>query len=497
MNMGKSGNLAVAAALAAVLMLSGSAVARQYSLGGRPIDVYGYITQGAGLSLHNDYYDTEEDINSAITNIFGEMNYSVSDNFKVYLSGILTVDWIYEMKHSDKSWRDREFNKSRDKLFVEDEYWQLLKEAHFTWTPENFLFRVGKQIVAWGETDGFRLMDQINPLDQARGLADVEFETTIIPIWLIRAEYFPNLQISWLQDMALQFIFNPNADFISDRRIRLGNDKTGIWAPNVEVSKNARLGSAIEHLDEPTEFDDEGYEYAVRLQAMAWDSLFSLNYFYGRENSPVEVSEGLPGTSEASDGKTLLHLNYDGYYPLLRFLGGTFTRDIPVMNASFLGGVAPVLRLETFYAFDNTFATSDNKFEQSDEWRWAVGMDWKVRIKPLNEKYFFSISPQFYHRKIRDYPHAYDYAGVEDDNYLASLMISTSYYLNKISPSFFWLRDVNNRANLFKYQVVYDHTDYWRYTIGALFLSGVETTKGFDVFENKDYIYFKISYRWS
>jgi hypothetical protein len=86
---------------------------------------------------------------------------------------------------------------------------------------------------------------------------------------------------------------------------------------------------------------------------------------------------------------------------------------------------------------------------------------------------------------------------VEDDNYLASLMISTSYYLNKISPSFFWLRDVNNRANLFKYQVVYDHTDYWRYTIGALFLNGVETTKGFDVFENKDYIYFKISYRWS
>ncbi len=497
MNIVKSANLAVVVALAAVLMLPGSAVARQYSLGGRPIDVYGYITQGAGFSLHDDYYDTEEDINSAITNIFGEVNYKASDNLQVYLSGILTVDWIYEMKHGDNSWGDREFSKSRDKLFVEDEYWQLLKEAHFTWSPGNFFFRVGKQIVAWGQTDGFRLMDQINPLDQARGLSDVEFETTIIPIWLIRSEYYPELNFSWLQDMSFQFIFNPNADFISDRRIRLGNDKAGIWAPDIEVSKTARLGSAIEHLDEPTEFDDEGYEYAVRLQAMAWDSLISLNYFYGRENSPVEVTEGLPGMTDASDGKTLYHLKYDGYYPLLRFLGGTFSRDIPVLNASFLGGVAPVLRLETFYAFDNTFATSDNRFEQSDEWRWAVGMDWKVRIKPLNEKYFFSISPQFYHRKIRDYPHAYEYSGVEDDNYMASLMISTSYYLNKITPSFFWLRDVNNRANMFKYQVIYDHTDYWRYTLGAMFFNGVEKTKGFDVFENKDYIYFKISYRWS
>lgn len=482
-----------------VLGLSGSAAARQYTLGGRPIDVYGYITQGAGFSLYDkDHYDTERDINSAITNIFGEMNYSVSDDFKVYLSGILTVDWIYEMKHGDNSWRDKQFNKSRDKLFVEDEYWQLLKEAHFTWTPGNFFFRVGKQIVAWGETDGFRLMDQINPLDQARGLADVEFETTIIPIWLIRTEYYPQLQVSWLQDMALQFIFNPNADFIPDRRIRLGNDKAGIWAPNVEVSRTARLGSAIEHLDEPTEFDDEGYEYAVRLQAMAWDSLFSLNYFYGRENSPAEVMKaGLPGMSEAGDGKTLIHPKYDGYYPLLRFVGGTFTRDVPVLNASFLGGVAPVVRLESFYAFDNTFATSDNKFKESDEWRWAVGMDWKVRIRPLNEKYFFSISPQFYHRKVRDYPHTYDYAGVEDDNYMASLMINTSYYLNKINPSFFWLRDVTNRSNMFKYQVIYDHTDYWRYTIGAMFFNGKEKTKGFDVFENKDYIYFKISYRWS
>ncbi len=36
-------------------------------------------------------------------------------------------------------------------------------------TNNQFYFRVGKQIVQWGETDGFLLMNQINPIDQRRG----------------------------------------------------------------------------------------------------------------------------------------------------------------------------------------------------------------------------------------------------------------------------------------------------------------------------------------
>lgn len=484
--------------LVAAALLVHPAMAKQITVGGRPLNFYGYITQGASFSLYdNDNFDTERDLHSALTNLFVEGDYSITDNLRVYLASMLTVDWIYEFKHDDKSWTGKEFKKSRDKLFIDDEYWQIVKEAHLTWTPGDFMFRVGKQIIGWGQTDGFRLMDQINPLDQARGFADVEFETTLIPIWLIRAEYYPPLQVPWIQDLGIQFVFNPNADFISDRRILPGNDKAGIWAPNVMVAPGVRLGSAPEDLKEPTEWEDEGHEYAVRIQTMIWDSIFSLNYFYGRDNSPVTAMYGSPGRSTASDGKLIIHPKFEGFYPRFRFAGGTFSRDVTPLKASFLGGVAPVVRLEAFYAFDNTFATSLNTFEETDELRWAIGMDWKVKIRPLNEKYFFSISPQFYHRKIRDYPHGREYMNVEDDNYITSLMITTSYYLNKINPSFFWMRDLNNKANMFKFQVVYDHTDYWHYTIGAILFNGSEAGKGFDVFENKDYIYFKISYKWS
>ena len=57
-------------------------------------------------------------------------------------------------------------------------------------------------------------MDQINPIDQRRGFTDVEFENTIIPIWLIKGEYYPKMNLGWLQDLGFELTMNPNVTFI-------------------------------------------------------------------------------------------------------------------------------------------------------------------------------------------------------------------------------------------------------------------------------------------
>ena len=79
---------------------------------------------------------------------------------------------------------------------------------------------------------------------------------------------------------------------------------------------------------------------------------------------------------------------------------------------------------------------------------------------------------------------------------MTTLMINTSYFHNKLTPSFFWMHDVDNHADMYKLQLTYDYSDVWRYTLGALILNGEEPGNGFHVFEDKDYIYFKISYKW-
>jgi hypothetical protein len=184
----------ILASLLAAGVSATPAAAKEFSLQGDGVlNVMGYMSQSLQFSLKNDKYDSEEDLQSALMNMFIETDYKPSEALTFYASGMLTMDWIYEIKSNDHTWQSRRFNKSRDNFFIDDESWQLLKEAHVTWSPGNFLFRAGKQVVSWGEMDFLRVMDQINPTDDRRGFADVEFETTVIPIWLLRAEYYPDV----------------------------------------------------------------------------------------------------------------------------------------------------------------------------------------------------------------------------------------------------------------------------------------------------------------
>ena len=49
-----------------------------------------------------DAYDTEKDFNSALMNLFVEGDYEITNDLKFYGSGMLTVDWMYQLKHNDE-----------------------------------------------------------------------------------------------------------------------------------------------------------------------------------------------------------------------------------------------------------------------------------------------------------------------------------------------------------------------------------------------------------
>ena len=485
---------------AMIVLLACPCMAINFTLGGKQATLMGYVNQGISLGIAGKEYDTRQDFQSALFQALFELQLDLSHDLKFFSSVGINADWAYPILTEDSEWKDKQFDHSRDELLIFGDRRDILHEFHLTWTPGNWYFRVGKQIVVWGETDGFRLMDQINPLDQRRGMTDVEFETTILPIWLVRAEYYLQPNSSWLQDLGFEFIFNPNPDFRGDEAIMPGNDKSGIWAPKIKIPMGddyAHLGSFDLHLHKPGHFDDDGFEYAFRIKSVINDTIITLNYFYGRDNLPVIKScPSLPRMETSPyDGRTILHPAMKGYYPLMRFVGATLTRDFEHLYLSKLGGVAPVLRLEALYAFNNTFTTLENTFDQYDEVRYAIGIDWKVWIRTLNPRAAFMISPQFYHRKIMNYP-SHGLENLRDDNYQASLMINTTYFHNKIEPMFFWLRDISQKANFFKMQVKYERSDVWNYTLGVLLLNGAKTGQGFEPLTNKDQVYFTVGYRF-
>jgi hypothetical protein len=200
--------------------------------------------------------------------------------------------------------------------------------------------------------------------------------------------------------------------------------------------------------------------------------MVTLNYFYGLDNSPVQVNVGPPDITVNPEGDLVLHLNQAGYYPRFKFAGATISRDLSSLRADCLGGIAPVARVEAFYAFDSTFATNFEQFVQMDEVRWAVGVDWKVRVPFINPSQGIAIWPQFYHRHLNDIPGEGLAGGLESDTYQWTLLMNTSYMNAKLKPSY--AADIGQIH--FMKLLQYDQSNNWHYTISALLVNGKEHT---------------------
>ena len=538
----------------AIFLVHSPAWAKRFTVWGKPLSVLGYVSQTAQFGWR-DTCDTEKGLQQALTTAFLEVDYRPKDQMMFYVSGRYTVDWVYDIKHDFRSWNEKLFSQSRDNLYKDDAWWQILNEAHVTWTPGPALLRVGKQIVSWGEMDFLRIMDQINPLDQRRGFGDVEFESTIIPVPLLRAEWWPNLSGTgaFLDELGVQFVFNPHSAFIPDQLPAAGNDVAGIWAADV-TQGNIRVGSQVATLDEPDRWDSDHFEYGVRITGLIGSSIFTLNGFYGRANSPVTKSDlsvvhpafqetaallarlGLteqaaqilalgagihPSTDIRIDllsgspvfgqldceGKGIVHPATVLVYPRQKFVGATLTTELPFLGWTAVGGAAPVLRSEIKYEFDKKFneagtvpVPTPDGFIESDVLDVGLGLDWKFKVNPINRKAYLSTSTQVFYKHITDYPDYPTVAGtpakifdIPDANtFQVSTYIQTAYFNAKLVPSVACLYDIDNEALLLLPGISYSYSTRLSFSTQYAYMHGAIPGRSLDVFENKDYITFKV-----
>src|SRR5438034_6089633 len=64
-----------------------------------------------------------------------------------------------------------------------------LFEWYFNITKRPLFLRIGRQNLSWGETDGFRLLDQINPLNNLFGGFLVSLDERRVPLSMLRAQW--------------------------------------------------------------------------------------------------------------------------------------------------------------------------------------------------------------------------------------------------------------------------------------------------------------------
>ena len=184
----------------------------------------------------------------------------------------------------------------------------------------NWQFRIGKQQIVWGESDGIRLMDCINPQDlQFQNWfwdSDEGYESSRIPMWLIKAEYF--FPKDWfnglIRDHSIEFIINPGD--IEVDRFNVGGGWRGVPAKYQKYITTygdyADQGGpwAFQHpwLPKfcqvyPRDMKKRGHmEFALRFKFNIHDWYITLNGFYGYQRFYVLKWDGFTFRPGAANG---------------------------------------------------------------------------------------------------------------------------------------------------------------------------------------------------
>jgi hypothetical protein len=298
--------------------------------------------------------------------------------------------------------------------------------------------RIGRQILAWGETDVFRLLDNINPVDDSFGGFFIALDERRLPIEMVRSSYrFGN--IGPLQDSFLEGFVATGSNVSVVPGIPPGSP----WSPG----GIARPNPSIRALSKEPDYED--IRGGARFVFNLGDATASLAHYYTYFDIPG-VRFVLPGARDCggSTGNTARFCN-----PIIAWQ--EFPR-IPVSGASVTFPVPQwytIVRSEAAYFQDepmnrqgrgdanDTFALrgtpgfrrlrAENNTEgglnpfvwprfidpttertrplwgrllQRDTFNMSVGFDINRFVRQLNPTQTFFITTQFFYKHVFDSP---------------------------------------------------------------------------------------------
>lgn len=239
--------------------------------------------------------------------------------------------------------KTRKLGTDRERLF----------QAYIEGSVGDLFFRLGRQIWAWGETDGFRLLDQINPVDSSFGGFMVSLDERRVPLDMLRLEYRLG-EFGPLTEVAL------HAYAAIDNKVGFypGTPNGSPWAlPNL----GAPGATTRMYVMRPTRTISD-MRGGGRLYWNMLDATFSLAHYYTYFDNPTLASQVVCIDKDCSPVLGTFPLGFfpDGFSahaiqsaPKVQVTGATTTFPIPVEFARLIGlGGEPILRSEFAYFRD-------------------------------------------------------------------------------------------------------------------------------------------------
>jgi hypothetical protein len=292
----------------------------------------------------------------------------------------------------------------------------VLREAYIDLDLRNapFSFRLGRQQVVWGETDNFRMLDRVNPLDLTWHQLYESWDDLRIPLWMIKALW----RIGYMGPLSDAFVetywdlgdwtpaqqgFMPDFPWGIPARSPL----SGLVGPPPALFRSLFGGTQLFRQGDYTRNPADNSQVGVRFSAVTPRGFqFTVNYFYqrwagddGTNYAPVRALTDSAAIKEAARAK---QAPAEFIAPYVHTVGLS-------VNYSDEEYTQTVYRLESVYDFGVPFSDSRKNppgllhdqvygVTKRDMWKGMVAFDRPTWIRPLNRtSTFFFTGQLFWH----------------------------------------------------------------------------------------------------
>jgi len=258
-----------------------------------------------------------------------------------------------------------------------------IREWYLDTEMAGVFWRLGKQQVVWGQADGLKVLDVINPQSYREFILD-DFDDSRIPLWMINAEIpigdDDSLQFIWVVDQSYHRFANNGSDY-------------QITSPLLVPQPIAGFDIASFELDKPSNMlkdSDLGLRYSKFYHG--WDLTF--NYLYHYLDSPVFYQQ----LNESS-------VTVDAKYQRSHLLGFTASKAFDAWTIrSEVGYSTDSYHLLNPDSEQNSRAFVDYQgVSHSKDLSSVIGIDWQGLEDAM-------ISVQWFQSSLLDYDHNIDNA---------------------------------------------------------------------------------------
>ncbi|HKQ80112.1 MAG TPA: DUF1302 family protein [Blastocatellia bacterium] len=331
--------------------------------------------------------------------------------------------------------------------------------------------KLGLQQVVWGQADGLRVLDVINPLDYREFILE-DFIDSRRPLWLARADAPVGngaLQLIWVP------YFAPGRLPAADDEFGLGESfGLGLIGSAASKSNPPQFPFRVKKTERPA-YQLKSSQFGARYSRSVgkWD--LTANYFYGWEDLPTNNLDGV----ENAVGGAAPTLVFKPRYDRKEVFGGT--------AATNFGSV--VMRLEAGWNRNKATPVSTNTltgFEKRGQFSSVAGLDWSAKTWLwVSGQYFlsFTSAPQ-------------DRLSLPRYNHLASIYFRTNFLRETFRPELFVLTGLNPSAGgqyLIRPRIAKTLGDHWSVGAGADFLGG-KRTNVFGYFDSRDRVVIELKW---